>query len=81
MAEVGSRVVGFILSYQGRGVHLAPEQHGQGIGHRLIEAFIHRCHSQGIKARTIIQEGDTQPRDFLSQFSFHKEKLEESIQD
>ena len=58
-----------------------PESHGQGIGHRLIETFIHGCLSRGIKARAIVQERDTWLQDFLYQMGFHQGKMVEFVRD
>jgi GNAT superfamily N-acetyltransferase len=93
VAEVGGKVVGFILG-DIRGAEYAlplsgwidimgvdPEHHGQGIGHRLIETFMHGCRSRGIKARAIVQEGDTRLQDFLHQMGFHRGELVEFVQD
>jgi GNAT superfamily N-acetyltransferase len=93
VAEVGGSVVGFILGDIRGAEYALPlsgwidivgvdrEHHGQGIGHRLIETFIHECRSPGIKARPIIREGDTLLQDFLSQMGFHRGELMEFVQD
>jgi GNAT superfamily N-acetyltransferase len=93
VAEVGGRVVGFILG-DIRGAEYAlplsgwidimgvdPEYQGKGIGHRLLEAFIQGCRSRGLKARAIVREGDSQLQGFLTQMGFRRGELVEFVGD
>ena len=84
VAEVDGQVVGFILG-DIRGweyalapsgwidiMGVAPEVQGQGIGKKLIEAFVLECQQHKMKTHIMVREADARLQMFLASASFHR---------
>lgn len=87
VAEVGDKVVGFVLGdVRGAeygtpmcgwvdviGVH--PAWQRKGIGKRLIETFCQLCQSNQVRTRIIIRQDDKRMKNFLKSLGFRKGEL------
>ena len=89
VAERDSKVIGFILGDM-RGWEYAlpvsgwidimgvdPEYREQGIGRKLVSAFVEECHRRGMRTHIIVREDDERLRRFLVSLDFQRGKLTE----
>jgi len=94
VAEVGGKVVGFIIGDvrgweygmpSGAWVDIMgvdPDYQGSGIGKRLVEAFVEQCRAQRIKTvHTWTREGDERLQQFFQTSGFKKGSLVEYARD
>jgi ribosomal protein S18 acetylase RimI-like enzyme len=90
VAEVGGRVVGFILGdvrgweYGLRAggwidiMGVDPEYQKQGIGRMLVTAFVEQCHQEGIKAVHVMVRAEDNPmQSFFRSVGFQRGRLME----
>lgn len=91
VAEINGQVVGFILG-DIRGweyalapggwidiMGVAPEFQGQGIGTKLVEAFVGECRQLKMETRIVVREADSRLHRFLAEVGFHRGELIEFV--
>lgn len=85
VAEIGNRVVGFVLArlmYMGmpfsefcviNAIDIAEDHRGQGIGRQLVNEILDKCHDEGIDViRAIFREKDERLRKMVENLGFRR---------
>ena len=87
VAEADDKIIGFILADVRGAEYAVPlggwlnimgvdsAYQGQGIGRKLMEAFVTECHRSGVKARIMLQEGDESLLKFVRPLGFRRGQL------
>ena len=89
VAELNGKIIGFILGdVRGWEYALRPggwidimgvdsDYRRQGVGRRLVLAFVDECHSRGMKTHIILREADEPLRRFFASIDFRRGELSE----
>jgi ribosomal protein S18 acetylase RimI-like enzyme len=85
VAEIGNKVVGFVLArlmYMGmpfsefcviNAIDVAEEHQGQGVGRRLVDEILDKCHDEGIDTvRAIFPEKNEKLRKAVENLGFRR---------
>jgi len=85
VAEIGNKVVGFVLArlmYMGmpfsefcviNAIDVTEEHQGQGVGRRLVDEILDKCHDEGIDAiRAIFPEKNEKLRKAVENLGFRR---------
>jgi len=88
VAEVGGKIVGFVLTRLAylmipftevcivQGMLVDPDYQGRGMGTKLFEKLFEHCHSQGIDTiRALVEEHDKELQQFVQQLGFRRSTI------
>ena len=88
VAEVGSKIVGFVMTRLAylmipftevcivQGMLVDPDHQGRGIGTKLFEKLFEHCHSQGINTiRTLVEERNEELQQFVQGLGFRRSRI------